>query len=67
MVQFLVFAVNAGNGNLSYHIRKNDNPKPHELSQAVRICDSYEDALAAKVALSAQNPQSFNKPTNARP
>lgn len=67
MAQFLVFAVNVGNGNLNYHIRKIDNPKPHELSQAVRVFASYEDALTAKVALSAQNPQSFNKPTNARP
>jgi len=63
MTQFLVFAVNAGNGNTNYHIRKINKPKPHELSQAVRVCDSYEVALSAKVALSAQNTKSFNKPS----
>lgn len=61
MTKFLVFAVNAGNGNLNYNIRKIDNPKPHELNQAVRVCDSYEVALSAKVALSA-NQSSFTKP-----
>jgi hypothetical protein len=58
MKKFLIFPFYAANGNVEYHIRKIENPKPHQLSQAVRVCDTYEIAANAKSTLKTE---SFNK------
>lgn len=62
MTQFLIFATNAGNGRIEYHIRKIDSPKPHQLQQAVNhtAYNTYEDAR--KVKENIKTPPSFRKP-----
>jgi len=60
--KFLLFASNAGNGSINYHIREIENPKAHEKSQSVGIYNIYDEAKIAKDNLIANPASSFNKP-----